>query len=189
LWCKVKNLFPALLLALLMISGWFEVGRRALTPEEHALKGTRPTRAKPEQPSSVQASRPKLPSHLTKEARREWKRVLPLLLRRGSLTESDGTALALYAETFARWVAAKKEIEERGIVCDVVVLNSNGQPVTTRKTNPALKIAENCERSLGKFLKELGLTPASRERVKPARKTEEDEPLPADSVGAMYGLK
>jgi P27 family predicted phage terminase small subunit len=162
------------------------VSRRCLTPQEHALKGTRPTRAKPETPSNVQASRPKLPSHLTKEARREWKRVLPLLLRRGSLTESDGTALALYAETFARWVSAKRELDERGIVCDVVVLNSNGQAVTVRKPNPALRIAENCERSLGKFLKELGLTPASRERVKPAKKKEdEDENLPEDSIGRL----
>jgi P27 family predicted phage terminase small subunit len=130
-----------------------------------------------------------MPAHLTAEARKEWKRVLPLLLRRGSLTEADATALSLYCETHARWVAAKKEIEEHGIMVEVTVLSSNGAPITTRKQNGALKIAENCERSLGRFLKELGLTPASREKVKPAKKREEEEPLPADSVGALYGLK
>lgn len=149
------------------------MSRRPLTPEEHALKGTRPTRAKPEAPSTAQAERPKMPSHLTKEARKEWKRILPGLLKRGSLTDSDATALSLYCETFARWVAAKKEVEDHGIMVDVTVLTSNGAPIITRKQNGALKIVENCERSLARQLTALGLTPASREKVKPARKKEE----------------
>jgi P27 family predicted phage terminase small subunit len=115
-----------------------------------------------------------MPAHLTAEARKEWKRVLPGLLRRQSLTDSDATALSLYCETHARWVAAKKEIEEHGIMVEVTVLSSNGSPIITRKQNGALKIAENCERSLARQLTALGLTPASRERVKPARKREDE---------------
>ena len=49
-----------------------------------------------------------------------------------------------------------------------------------RKQNPALKIAENAERSLRAFLREFGMTPSSRERVKPtkpAAEPKEDSPF------------
>ena len=116
-----------------------------------------------------------MPAHLSEEAKREWRRVLPMLLQRRSLTDADATALALYAETFARWCAAKREIAERGLTVESTVLDRHGAPVTTRKVNPALRIAENCERSLRAFLRELGLTPQSRERVLPAMPVEKTQ--------------
>lgn len=96
-----------------------------------------------------------------------------MLLQRGSLTEGDATALALYAETFARWCAAKQEIVQRGLTIENTVLDKTGAAVISRKVNPALRIAENCERSLRSFLRELGLTPQSRERVLPAKRVED----------------
>lgn len=148
------------------------MARPRLADTHHELVGSKyRNRAKTE--SKLSAASPKMPSHLGTEARREWKRISPMLLQRGSLTEGDATALALYAETFARWCAAKKEIVERGLTIETTVLDKQGAAVSSRKVNPALKIAENCERSLRSFLRELGLTPATRERVLPAKPAEE----------------
>jgi P27 family predicted phage terminase small subunit len=158
--------FPA------FFKGFNQMARPRLADTHHELVGSKyRNRAKTE--SKLSAASPKMPSHLGTEARREWKRISPMLLQRGSLTEGDATALALYAETFARWCAAKKEIVERGLTIETTVLDKQGAAVSSRKVNPALKIAENCERSLRSFLRELGLTPATRERVLPAKPAEE----------------
>ena len=46
---------------------------------------------------------PKCPTWLTKEAKREWKRVAGPLYRAGLLTELDTNTLAMYCETWARF--------------------------------------------------------------------------------------
>jgi P27 family predicted phage terminase small subunit len=158
--------FPA------FFKGFVHMARPRLSESHHKLMGSK-YRNSAKTESKLSAASPKMPSHLGIEARREWKRTLPLLLQRGSLTEGDATVLSLYAETFARWCAAKKEILERGLTIETTVLDRQGAAVTSRKVNPALRIAENCERSLRSFLRELGLTPATRERVLPAKPAEE----------------
>ena len=145
------------------------IGRPRLSDAEHALRGTKPHSSTAKTVSALSAAKPKMPSHLTPEARKEWKRVLPLLLQRSSLTDGDATALSLYCETFSRWLLAKKDVETNGLTITTVVLDGNGQAISTRRTNPALRTLENCERNLRAHLRELGLTPATRERITPAK--------------------
>lgn len=152
------------------------MARPRLPDSHHALTGGKYRNRSKTAESQLSAGAPRMPAHLGTEARKEWKRVLPMLLQRDSLTDADATVLSLYAETFARWVAAKLEVSQRGLTIEVSVLDRNGTPIMSRKANPALRIAENCERSLRSFLRELGLTPAARERVKPAKPPEEKEP-------------
>ena len=147
------------------------MARPRLSDEHHQLTGS-VYKSTAKTVSGLSAARPKMPSHLSKDAKREWKRVLPLLLQRGSLTDGDSAALALYVETHSRWLAAKRDVEQFGIMVSTVVLDSHGQAITTRKVNPSLRTLENCERSLRNFLREFGLTPATRERVIPAKQTE-----------------
>ena len=156
------------------------MSRKYVSPEEHALKGTRPTRAKPEAPPISPRGRPKRPSYLNADARKEWARLLPLLETRGTLTELDGGALALHCVNFSRYLQAQREIETHGIIIVATVLGSNGEPITSRKKNPACSIASECERSMRSFLRELGLTPDSRERVRPAA---EQPPKPDEHSG------
>ena len=146
------------------------LGRPRKSDAEHALYGTKPHKSTAKTQSELSASSPEMPKHLTPEARREWKRLLPLLEKRGSLTEADSAALALYCETYSRWLLAKQDVAENGLTITSTVLDSSGQAVASRKINPALRIVENCERSLRNFLREFGMTPATRERVVPARK-------------------
>jgi P27 family predicted phage terminase small subunit len=149
------------------------MARPRMSDAHHELLGSKyRNRAKTE--STMAADQPKMPSHLSPEARREWRRVLPMLLERRSLTEGDATALGLYVEIFARWVLAKRELLDSGITIQTTVLDKRGSAVQTRKANPALRVVENCERSLRASLRELGLTPSTRERVLPA-KPKEDE--------------
>jgi P27 family predicted phage terminase small subunit len=45
---------------------------------------------------------PKIPRHLTRTARKEWRRIVPLLFENGLVTLIDMAALAGYCQSFAR---------------------------------------------------------------------------------------
>lgn len=145
-----------------------------IDPEWHRKRGTKPSHYVPE-PAKDKAGKPKMPAYLSKEARKEWKRVLPLLEARGSVTEADAMALTVYCEAVSRYVAALKSLERDGITVTTVVLDSNGQAHKSAKPNHSLKVAETCERTIRAFLREFGCTPLTRERIKPAAEPEADE--------------
>lgn len=119
-----------------------------------------------------------MPLHMTGIAMDRWKEMVKILRVRGTLTKGDGPALELYCETYARWRACLKEVEEHGVMVDVTVLSSSGAEITKRVQNPAAKLAAQMENSLRAMLKEFSATPASRERTKPtAPKEAKDAPV------------
>ena len=63
-------------------------GKRQLNPNEPKLD----------------ASVPKCPAWLSKEAKREWKRLVPFLEQAGLLTQVDRAAFAGYCQSYADWV-------------------------------------------------------------------------------------
>jgi P27 family predicted phage terminase small subunit len=150
------------------------MARPRLSDAHHKMMGTE-YKFKGKTASKLAGGRPRMPQHLTAEARKEWRRVLPLLEERKSVTEADAGALALYCEQFARWVAAKKSVDEKGITVTVNVLDRNGEQMQTTKVNPALRVLQEVEKALRQSLRELGLTPATRERVLPATPQEKQE--------------
>ena len=123
--------------------------------------------------SKLSADVPRMPSYLSPDARKEWRRLLPLLMSRGSLTAGDSQGLSLHCETFARWVKCQKQINEEGLMQTVSVLDKHGEKVTRTKPHPCLKIAQDCERALRVSLASMGLTPQSREKIIPAKPVEE----------------
>jgi P27 family predicted phage terminase small subunit len=154
------------------------MGRPRKPDRVHALQGTKPHASTAKTHSDVPAAAPRMPGHLTPEAKKEWRRILPMLLQRGSLTDGDAGALAMYCELYARWLAAKKDVQENGLTITNTVLDKNGEAVSSRKVNPSLRVAQDCEKSLRSSLRELGLTPASRGKILPAIRQEE-KPLSA----------
>jgi P27 family predicted phage terminase small subunit len=148
------------------------MARPKLSEDHHKLAGTPVFKSKAKQESKLPADQPAMPSHLSRDARKQWKILLPMLLQRRSLTDGDALALSLLAETSARWVLAKRDVEEFGLVVTTSVLDKSGTAVEVRKANPALRVVENCERSLKTYLREFALTPATRERVLPAKQKE-----------------
>src|SRR3954447_3606447 len=110
--------------------------RAKLSETLHKLRGTKYRDRRIS--SEVVAGRPKQPDHLSEEAKREWRRIIPLLEQRGTLSKADSQVLALYCETHARWLQAKREVAENGLMVESTVLDSSGEQVTNRKPNPAL---------------------------------------------------
>ena len=63
---------------------------------------------------TMEADRPVMPSTLSEEAKREWRRVVPLLDEAGVLTKADRGAVIRYCETWAEWVEVNDRIKQTG---------------------------------------------------------------------------
>jgi P27 family predicted phage terminase small subunit len=152
------------------------MAQQAKTIREHLLHGTVP-QGKPERPSVYQGGRPKFPAHLSKLARQEMKRVVRILEKRGTVTEGDFAIAAVHAEVYARWVACKAQIGDALMVVTQVTDN-NGNLRTVSRLNPLIKVAQQCESRLQSLAKDLGLSPITRDKVKPTALNQEEEIIP-----------
>lgn len=161
------------------------MGRPAKSALEHQLCGTRDHSVKAS--STFVGGRPKIPSHLCRAARAEFKRACQLLERRKTLTEGDVTVLVLYAEIYSRWVQAKAEIGA-SLLIEVTILDNNGMPHVTKKLNPLLKVTSDCESRLLTLAKSLGLTPTDRERSKRTADSFEEKPIPGSAADYLSKL-
>lgn len=130
------------------------------------LKGERSDRVNQDAPVA-EAETPDCPDHLDDVARSEWSRMAPILVGMGVLAKVDGTILALYCQTYSRWVKAEKEIQA-------------GQMVTQTargglQANPYIKIARDSIAECKRLLTELGGTPSSRSSLKIDKEKPVDE--------------
>jgi P27 family predicted phage terminase small subunit len=111
----------------------------------------------------------KPPAYLSTYAKKEWKRIAPLLLRNGLLTEVDISALAAYCQSYHRWVEAEK------------LIRTHGYTTTTDKGNiiqrPEVGIANKAMDEMLKYAKEFGLTPSSRSALHIEKQEEVKDPL------------
>jgi P27 family predicted phage terminase small subunit len=148
----------------------------AKTPEQHALNGTK-TRASRTKKPTAEAGSPEAPKWLDKVARVEFKRMLPLLEQRSSLTPVDFMQLAIYAQAVSRYVAALQDVEERGPVVTMMTLDKHGKAIENEKPNPSLKTVAEAEAKIHRYLRELGATPRTRESVKAAKKNDKGKTL------------
>ena len=119
---------------------------------------------------AVPVHAPDCPDHLHDEARAEWDRMIPRLLRFRLVSELDTAALALYCQAFGRWQCAEKaiakEAEESG-GDGLIIKAPSGYPIQ----NPYLSIANRAMEDCHKYIQAFGLSPSARTRVTPAAKT------------------
>lgn len=114
--------------------------------------GHRPIRKGPEPgPLSLRA-----PNGMPEGARREWRRVVPLLVRMGVAGDVDRLALADYCLCVARLAQCEREIEEHG----VLVKGDRGLV-----KNPACQLAREYRAAVVRWSAEFGLTPSARGRI------------------------
>jgi P27 family predicted phage terminase small subunit len=136
--------------------------RVPLTENQAWLRGTK-SKAQPQAESPHTGGRPKMPKTLTPVAREKWKELIKVLSKRGTLTKADGTLLELASEAYSRWRLYVDDVHTRGIFVD-------GAP------NQSTKYCSQMENTLARYLIQLGITPASREKAKqtttPPRKNE-----------------
>lgn len=161
--------------------------RPAKSDHDHFLQGTVPQtgRSKTTQSASIYAGgRPRIPGHLGKIARREFRHMCFELEHRRTLTSGDQLSLALAAEIYERWITAKKELGTN-YTTTVTITDKKGNVITTVKANPLIRVVENAEARLLSLQSALGLNPVSRDKVRPTQLNPGDEIIPG-SMGDLY---
>ena len=117
------------------------------------MRGTKPHLVS--DPSGL-AAVPRPPSWLSKDAKAEWRRVVPLLVERRILTDGDLGTVANYCNAIATVRQAQAELA-RGLTFEV---KATGQV----KRHPAAGIVAEFSGLALRLAAELGLTPVSRSR-------------------------
>ena len=117
--------------------------------------GKRPYNDREPQPDVV---RPPMPRRLDKVARKEWKRLCPLLERMRVLTEADGIALANLCFDVSVLQQAQESLAKTGLLSKTARTGMIHQ-------SPLLNIIAVTTDRVTRGLREFGLTPASRSRI------------------------
>ncbi|MGH3631560.1 MAG: phage terminase small subunit P27 family [Sciscionella sp.] len=112
-------------------------------------------------------SRPEMPKGMSRGAKREYRRICPLLEAIGVLSIIDGRALAAYCDAAAMVEQAEKEIVKNGMTFVSHFEDKHGNDIVGDiKQNPAVAIKFTAMKVMKSFLIEFGLTPASRAKLK-----------------------
>ena len=108
---------------------------------------------------------PNPPTWLSREAKAEWKRIVPGLTRLDLVKPEDRATLAAYCEVWSRWVEAIKDITKNGLVVRNTSVKKDGTETVWFTKNPAVAIAEQAETRLRQYANDFGLTPAGERNV------------------------
>ena len=114
------------------------------------------------------------PDHLNDDATEHWDEVIAALSIDHELTKADRDILAIYCDYYARWRKARCNIESAGLLIQIKG-ESNPRP------NPYIAIADQCAREMRNLLSELGMTPASRRRLRALR----DKEISRDDIASI----
>lgn len=106
------------------------------------------------------SGRPHCPSHLSPDARKIWRRVVPLLEGMRVLTKADGAALERYCFLLSHWRKEADRLEKHGSVYPV-----RRDGVVLFKLLPTVKVFDMLTTQLGRMEQAFGLNPASRARL------------------------
>jgi P27 family predicted phage terminase small subunit len=143
-----------------------------ISEELHDLHGTQ-SKANESQP--VVSGRPRVPKHLTKDEKVEFRAICRQLSARRTLTPADGPLIELAAVLRVRWRRAKQKVEETG--GEIVLYprkDTNGQFRDVPKKNMWLDIAEAAESKLQSLLDRLGFTPLNRPKIQPTKEKNQE---------------
>jgi P27 family predicted phage terminase small subunit len=147
-------------------------GRTPKPAALHALEGTfRPFRHAGNG-FDVPCEPPDPPDWLSDAGAAEWSRIVPDLVAAGVVSRIDRNSLAAYCEAWADMIAAMMTIRQEGQVIDC----GDGN----KKKHPAVTVLNEARAAFLRLTQELGLSPASRMRVRGVRKNEEDDDPFAD---------
>lgn len=113
------------------------------------------------------AGRPKMPKYLDVRARKEWKRLCPVLERMRVLTEADGIALANLCVDCSLLQQAQESLGKTGLLTKTAKTGVIHQ-------NPLLNVVGVTTDRVTRGLREFGLTPASRSRVQATEEAKDD---------------
>lgn len=134
-------------------------GRKKLPTKFHVLNGTdRPCRRNKDEPQpDIPDSLQRPPKHLSKSAKKEWKRMGTILHNAGLLSELDYSAFTKYCIAEGHIVDATNEMGNK-----FTVTGAKG----TMIQNPLMAIINKSMDISRRFLIEYGMTPSSRTKIK-----------------------
>ena len=120
---------------------------------------------------------PECPAHLDAEARAEWYRIGPQLVKEKRMADVYRAVFAAYCQAWARWVEAEKMIQQHGVV---ISSPKSGYLMQS----PFLQVSNKAMAQMMTALTELGLSPSSQSRV-----TEVREPATVSRLEVFLGGK
>lgn len=160
------------------------MGKRGPAPKPTALKilqgnpGKRKlNESEPEFEKNDDILKP--PSFLSTYAKKEWKRISPMLIKNNLLTDADIATLAAYCQSYNRWIKAEKAIRTYGMV-----FTSDKGNIIQR---PEVGIANKAMSEMVKYAKEFGLTPSSRSQLHIEKTEEVEDPFMTFVKGGKSG--
>ena len=136
------------------------MGLRGPAPKPRALvvlegnPGKRPLNPREPQP---RVRRPRCPDYLDDLAKREWRRLVPILERMRVLSEADGITLANLCQQYSMLQQAQVKLQKTGLL-----LKSKSGYI---QQSPLVGIISAAVDQVNKLCREFGLTPASRTRI------------------------
>lgn len=110
---------------------------------------------------------PSPPSYLSKAAKKEWRRVAPMLMDARVLTSGDLTPLEAYCGLYGQWVEAQEAMKKGVMVKDK---KSNALHI-----HPMFAVQQQVSAQMRQYMSEFGLTPSSRSRITVAPEAAKDE--------------
>lgn len=141
---------------------------------DHKLNGTTPEYAST---PDLAPGRPRYPKGISRDAKKAFKRIAAMLEERRSITRGDEEVLRLYSILFDRHAKAMAKLAEEGEVVTYHRLNNRGESVPSERPNLWLRIAQDSEKHMTALLRDLGLTPGTRSKVKPTASPEQPKPV------------
>jgi P27 family predicted phage terminase small subunit len=127
------------------------------------LEGNPAKRALPADEPKPMACAPDMPRFLDSEARREWKRLVPILLAMRVLTEADGVALGNLCQAISILERAHKDMRKAAKAGGSGLLMKT--PGGFIQQSPLIGIINGQTEIISRISREFGLTPSSRMRL------------------------
>ena len=128
---------------------------------------------------------PPAPRHLSPEARKEWKRITPLLEDLGLISGLDRAALGLYCQSCGRLAELEtafnakvsRLVDEGADYSDAVYQVSHSvTPSGYAQQSVLVQLIRQARHEVHRYLMHFGLSPAARARVQPSNYVQPDLP-------------
>lgn len=144
------------------------------------LEGNPAKRPLPANEPCPAPNEPHMPEYLDREARREWKRLVPILQSMRVLTVADGIELGNLCQAYSLLSQAHKSMQQATKAGGSGLLMKT--PGGYVQQSPLLGIINTQVEIITRLSREFGLTPASRTRLE-AQVESEIDPLEAKLCG------
>jgi len=120
---------------------------------------------------------PDIPKHLSREARKEWKRITPLLVEEGLIAKMDRAMLALYCQAWGRMAELEAALNakiarlvDRGVTYEDAVEDCcyDVTPKGFRQQAALVNMIRQQADAVARYSGHFGMSPSQRARITPS---------------------